>query len=109
MFRFQAVHMYGVIGSAVGVGAAGVALLRRLGARTVRGEPITFPDAEERKPRPRHALWGAVFGLGWGLVGACPGPLYALVGGGHPAMIVALASAIAGAWVYGLLRPRLLH
>jgi len=109
MFRFQAVHMYGVIGTAVLVGALGVAMSKRLGGRTARGEAIAFPDAEERKARPRHALGGTVFGLGWGLVGACPGPMYALVGAGSAAIAVALASAIAGAWVYGLLRPRLPH
>jgi len=109
MFRFQAIHMYGVIGTAVLVGTLGVMTSKRLGARTARGEAIAFPDAEERKARPRHALGGTVFGLGWGLVGACPGPMYALVGGGSAAIAVALASAIAGAWVYGLLRPRLPH
>lgn len=109
MFRFQGFHMYGVIGSAVAVGALGVALLKRAGARTVGGEPILFPGEEERKPRPRHLLGGATFGLGWGLVGACPGPMYALLGSGYPAMLLALASALAGAWVYGWLRPRLPH
>jgi len=109
MFRFQAFHMYGVIGSAVAVGAIGVALLKRLGARTVRGEPIFFPDAEERRPSVAHAVGGTCFGLGWGVLGACPGPIYALVGSGLPVMLVALAAAVAGAWVYGLLRPSLPH
>jgi hypothetical protein len=109
MFRFQGVHMYGVIGSAVGVGALGVAWMKRTGARTIRGEPVAFPDAQERRPQLRHALGGTTFGLGWGLVGACPGPMYALVGSGYPALLVALLSAVAGAWVYGLLRPRLPH
>jgi uncharacterized membrane protein YedE/YeeE len=109
MFRFQGFHMYGVIGSAVAVGSLGVALLKASGARSVRGEPIQFPDEEERKPRPRHALGGTTFGLGWGLVGACPGPMYALAGSGYWPMLVALASAVLGAWAYGWLRPRLPH
>jgi uncharacterized membrane protein YedE/YeeE len=109
MFRFQAFHMYGVIGGAVGTGALGVALLRRLGARTVRGNLIQFPDASERRPGVQHAAGGTIFGLGWGLLGACPGPIYALVGSGLPVMLVALVAAIAGAWVYGLVRPSLPH
>ena len=109
MFRFQALHMYGVIGSAVGLGALGVALLRRLGVRTIRGEPIQFPDAAERRPGIQHAAGGTIFGLGWGLLGACPGPIYALVGSGLTVMVVALLAAIAGAWVYGFLRPSLPH
>jgi len=109
MFRFQAFHMYGVIGGAVAVGAAGVALLRRLESTTVRGEPIQFPDAAERRPGVRHLAGGTVFGLGWGLLGACPGPIYALLGSGLAVMAVALAAAVAGAWVYGLVRPGLPH
>jgi uncharacterized protein len=109
MFRFQSFYMYGVIGSAVLVGAVGVALLKRTGARTARGEAIGFPAASERRPAANHALGGICFGLGWGLLGACPGPIYALLGSGLPVMLVALAGAIAGAWVYGLLKPILPH
>ncbi|MBM4183188.1 MAG: YeeE/YedE family protein [Gemmatimonadetes bacterium] len=109
MFRFQAFRMYGVIGGAVAVGALGVALLKRTGALTIRGEPIQFPDAEERRPGIRHFAGGTCFGLGWGLLGACPGPIYALLGSGLGVMLVALVSALAGAWVYGLLRPELPH
>ena len=109
MFRFQALHMYGVIGGAVGVGAAGVALLRRSGAPSIRGEPIQYPDANERRPGVRHLGGGTCFGLGWGLLGACPGPIYALLGSGVAVMLVALGAALAGAWVYGLVRPALPH
>ncbi len=109
MFRFQSFYMYGVIGGAVLVGAVGVALLKRLGARTVHGDPIEFPPESERRPRVNHALGGVCFGLGWGLLGACPGPIYALLGSGLPVMLVALLGAIAGAWVYGLLKPILPH
>lgn len=109
MFRFQSIHMYGVIGGAVLVGAVGVALLKRTGAKTIRGEPIQFPDSAERRPGVRHLAGGTCFGLGWGLLGACPGPIYALLGSGIGVMVVALASAVAGAWVYGMFRPHLPH
>jgi hypothetical protein len=109
MFRFQAIHMYGVIGSAVAVGALSIALMKPLGTRTMRGESIAFPERAAVKPRTNHILGGTLFGLGWGLVGACPGPLYALLGSGLPIMLVALLGALGGAWVYGLLRPHLPH
>lgn len=109
MFHFDAFHMYGVIGCAVGVGALSVAAMKRLGVRTVRGEDIRFPDREEARPRVHHALGGLCFGLGWGLIGACPGPLFALVGSGTPVMLVGLLAALGGAWTYGLLKPHLPH
>jgi uncharacterized membrane protein YedE/YeeE len=109
MFRFRSIHMYGVIGSAIGVGALSLFLMKRFGTRTVRGEEIHYPGEEEVKPRRRHILGGICFGLGWGLVGACPGPLFALVGSGMPVMAVGLASALVGAWFYGLMRPGLPH
>jgi uncharacterized membrane protein YedE/YeeE len=109
MFRFQAVHMYGVIGGAVVVGALGVTLLKRRGGRTRSGEEITFGEPAERRPSIQHAIGGTCFGLGWGLIGACPGPIYALVGSGLPVMLVGFGGALAGAFVYGVLRPRLPH
>ena len=109
MFRFQAVHMYGVIFSAILVGGASIALMKQFGTRTVRGEAISFPSRADARPQKHHILGGTVFGLGWGLVGACPGPFFALVGSGLPIVLVALLSAVGGAWVYGLLRPRLPH
>jgi uncharacterized membrane protein YedE/YeeE len=109
MFHFRAIHMYGIIGSAIGVGAACVALMKRYGVRTVRGEEIHYPSKEEMKPAKRHILGGICFGLGWGLVGACPGPMFALVGTGLSVMFVAMAGALVGAWVYGLTRARLPH
>lgn len=109
MFHFDAVHMYGVIGCAVGVGAVSVFLMKRRGARTVRGEPIVFPGGLEVRPRKQHVFGGLAFGLGWGFIGACPGPLFALVGSGIPVMGVGLLAALAGAWTYGLLKSRLPH
>ena len=109
MFHFRAIHMYGVIGSAVGVGAVCVALLKRFGVRTVRGEEIVYPGADEVRPGTRHILGGICFGLGWGLLGACPGPIFALVGSGLSVLMVALLGALAGAWCYGALKPKLPH
>ncbi len=109
MFRFQAFHMYGVIGSAVTVGALSVLLMKRWGAVTHRGEVIDFTDGDPGHPGKEHVLGGAVFGIGWGLVGACPGPIYALIGAGYTVMLLGLLSAASGAWVYGMLRPRLSH
>ena len=109
MFHFDAIHMYGVIGGAVGVGALSVFLMKRSGARTARGEPIAFPSGTEVRPSKQHALGGLAFGLGWGFIGACPGPLFALVGSGIPVMLVDLLGALAGAWTYGLLKSRLPH
>ena len=107
MFRFQSFHMYGIIGSAVVVAGASLALLKRLDRR-VDGERLGLPP-KTLGSGVRYIAGGTIFGLGWALTGACPGPLVALVGGGVPVMIVALASAIAGTWVYGFLRPRLPH
>jgi uncharacterized membrane protein YedE/YeeE len=109
MFHFRSVHMYGIIGGAVAVGAVSLIVMKRFGVRTVRGGEIHYPGGEEKEPRRQHILGGICFGLGWGLVGACPGPLFALVGSGIPVMVVGLFGALAGAWFYGLMRPGLPH
>ncbi len=109
MFLFDAFHMYGVIGCAVGIGALSVFLMKRSGMRTVRGDRIVFPAGEETRSAKNHIYGGLAFGLGWGLIGACPGPLFALIGSGLPVMLVGLLAALAGAWTYGLMRPRLPH
>lgn len=108
MFRFQAFHMYGVIGSAVVVAGLSLQLIKRSGARTLDGQPIVVPPKAMGRGT-RYWLGGLIFGLGWALVGACPGPLFALVGGGVSVMIVTLLSAVLGTWIYGALRPRLPH
>jgi uncharacterized protein len=106
MFRFQSFHMYGVMFSAVLVGLVSVQLIKRFNVRTLSGDPITIA------PKVFHwgnVIGGLIFGLGWALVGACPGPLYALVGSGVWVMAVGLAAAVAGTWVYGVMRDRLPH
>ena len=107
MFLFQSFHMYGILGSAVGLGAIGVWLIRRYKLRSVSGDPIVV---EGKDPSwKRNVLGGTVFGLGWGLVGACPGPLFVLTGMGYASALVMLLSAIGGAFVYGLVYKRLPH
>ena len=108
MFRFQSPRMYEVIASAVAVAAISVAVIKKLGVKTVAGEPITIPP-KTLGHGVRYAVGGTIFGLGWALTGACPGPLFALVGNGVTVMIVAIVSALAGTWLYGLLRPKLPH
>lgn len=108
MFRFQAIHMYGILGSAVGVAALSVALIRRSNVHTIRGEPIRI-KAKSFETGKSQLMGGIAFGLGWSLLGACPGPIYALIGAGITPVAVALLSAMAGAWAYGHLQPHLPH
>jgi uncharacterized membrane protein YedE/YeeE len=100
--------MYEIIASAVVVAAASVAFIKRLRLKTASGDPITIPP-KQLGHGVRYAVGGTIFGLGWALTGACPGPLFALVGNGVTVMIAAIASALVGTWLYGLLRPRLPH
>jgi len=112
MFRFQSVHMYGIIGSAVLVAGVSLWLIRRFGVRTLHGEPIEITPKEWGAARPRGArywLGGAVFGLGWALIGACPGPMFALVGSGMGVMLIGLLSAMVGTWCYALVQRHLPH
>ena len=108
MFRLDSFHMYGVIGSAVAVAAAGVQLIKRFNLKTISGDPIRIAP-KEWGGGVRYWLGGSIFGLGWGLLGACPGPIFALIGGGVSVMIVALVGALAGTWAYAYLRPKLPH
>lgn len=108
MFRFQSFRMYGIIGLAVVTAALSVAAIKRAGLKSVSGERISIPR-KELGSGIRYAAGGAIFGVGWALTGACPGPLFALIGDGVPVMIVAVISALVGTWVYGWLRPRLPH
>ena len=108
MFRFQAFYMYGVIGSAVVTAALSLMLIRRLGLRSLSGEQIVIPP-KQMATGTRYWLGGAIFGLGWGLVGACPGPLFALFGTGLTIILVPMTAAVAGTRLYGSLRLRLPH
>ncbi len=106
MFRLQSFHMYGVIGSAVVVGAISVFIIKKFKVKTIYGEAIEF---EEKKFSVGQIYGGLLFGLGWAITGACPGPLFAQIGTGISVTIVTLVSAIAGTWVYGLVRNKIPH
>ncbi len=106
MFRLQSFHMYGVIGSAVVVGAISVWLIKKFNIRTIYGEKIEF---SKRKFNKGQVYGGLIFGFGWAITGACPGPLYALIGSGATVVVVMVLSAVAGTWVYGKLRDKLPH
>lgn len=106
MFHFQSFHMYGLIGSAVVVGALSVFLIKKFNIKTIYGEKIEFHDKKFNKGQ---IYGGLIFGLGWAMTGACPGPLFAQIGTGATVMIVTLLSAVAGTWVYGYFRDKLPH
>jgi uncharacterized membrane protein YedE/YeeE len=106
MFRLQSFHMYGIIGSAVVVGMISIALIKKFKIKTIYGEPITISPKSFNKGQ---IYGGMLFGFGWALTGACPGPLYAQIGAGATVVIVTLLSAIAGTWVYGYFRDKLPH
>ncbi len=109
MFRFDSFHMYGIIGTAVAVAALSVFTIKRLSLTTVRGAEIRIPPKEFGRRGSRYWIGGTFFGFGWALLGACPGPIFALIGNGITVIIVALASGVMGTWFYGLLRARLPH
>lgn len=106
MFRLQSFHMYGVIGSAVMIGAISVWLIKKFNIKTIYGETIEFHAKTFNKGQ---IYGGLLFGLGWAVTGACPGPLFAQIGSGTSVIIVTLLSAIAGTWVYGYFRDKLPH
>ena len=106
MFRLQAFHMYGIIGSAIVVGMISILIIKQFRIKTLAGEEVII--------QPKKFSWGNVyggliFGLGWAITGACPGPLFAQIGSGFLVTAVTLLSAIAGTWMYGLLRDKLPH
>jgi len=104
MFRLQSFHMYGVIGSAVVTGMISIQLIKRFKIKTMKGEDIFIPTKEFRKGQ---IIGGFIFGLGWAITGACPGPLFAQIGSGYTVVLITLISALAGTWVYGKLAPKL--
>jgi uncharacterized protein len=106
MFRLQSFHMYGVIGSAVVVGMISVWLIKKFKIKTIYGEPIEFVS---KKLNRGNIYGGLLFGFGWALTGACPGPLFAQIGPGSTVVILTLLSAVAGTWIYGKLREKLPH
>ncbi|MBL7739653.1 MAG: YeeE/YedE family protein [Chitinophagaceae bacterium] len=106
MFRLQSFHMYGVIGSAIVTGMISVWLIKKYRIRSIYNEPIVFVN---KKMNKGNIYGGLLFGFGWALTGACPGPLFAQIGTGATVIIISLLSAIAGTWVYGYFREKLPH
>lgn len=106
MFKFQAFHMYGIIGIAVMVGVLSVFLIKKYNVKTITGDEIKI---EPKKFSIGNIIGGLMFGLGWAMTGACPGPLYALIGSGLGIIAVVLFSAVLGTWTYGKLKDKLPH
>ncbi|MBK6877600.1 MAG: YeeE/YedE family protein [Ignavibacteria bacterium] len=106
MFQLTSFFMYGVIGTAVVVGALSIMLIKKLKMKSIYGEVITFEDKQFNKGQ----IYGAtIFGIGWAIAGACPGPLFAQVGSGFSVVLVTIVSAITGTWIYGKFRDKLPH
>lgn len=106
MFRLQSFHMFGIIGSAVFVGMISVFIIKKFNIKTIHGEPIVFHKKSFNKGQ---IFGGLMFGIGWAITGACPGPLFAQIGTGATVILVTLLSAILGTWVYGYFREKLPH
>jgi uncharacterized protein len=106
MFHFQSFHMYGIIGSAIFVGMISVFIIKKLKLKTIYGEPISIAKKTFNKGQ---IYGGLLFGFGWAMTGACPGPLFAQIGTGATVTIITLLSAIAGTWAYGAIRDKLPH
>ena len=106
MFRLDSFHMYGVIGTAVLVGMLSVFFIKHLNIKTLQGDPITIMPKQFSQGQ---IYGGLLFGFGWAITGACPGPLFAQIGAGYSVVIVTLLSAIAGTWVYGAIQKSLPH
>lgn len=107
MFKFESFHMYGIIGSAVTTGILLLLVSKKLNFKNIKGSFINVPKKE--KGFTRYIVGGSIFGLGWALSGACPGPMYILVGTGVFSMLIVIAAAIFGTYVYGLIKDKLPH
>ena len=107
MFAFQSFHMYGIIGSAIAVGALSILIIRKVGAKSIEGNVIELND---KAPNYKSAyIGGTIFGLGWAMTGACPGPMYALVGSGTTVFLISIVMGILGVLTYAALRSKLPH
>lgn len=108
MFRFDDIHMFGIIGLAIVVGMLSIQLIKRFNVSDMNGEPISIPPKDPSQVT-RYIVGGSLFGLGWALLGACPAPMFALLGSGVTIMIIPITAAIAGTYTYGMIKDRLPH
>jgi uncharacterized membrane protein YedE/YeeE len=107
MFQFQSFHMFGFIGSALVIGMIGIQLIKRKNAKDVNGQNIVINPKD--KSISRYLFGGIAFGLGWALIGACPGPIFVLLGAGTYSIIIVILGALAGTWLYGIIKDKLPH
>jgi len=107
MFQFQSFHMYGIIGVAIFTGVIGIQIIKRNNIKDIEGNAIAIPDKE--KGSTRYWIGGLIFGLGWALVGSCPGPIFILLGAGFWTVLIVLFGALLGTYLYGLLKSKLPH
>lgn len=107
MFRFQSFHMYGLMGTAVVLGSLAVFLIKKFHVNDYTGKPIVFQDKD--KSFPKYIIGGTIFGMGWALTGACPGPMFVNLGYGYLGMLIVIFGALAGTYLYGLIRNKLPH
>ena len=107
MFQFQSIHMYGLMGTALAVGIIVVQYIKRNKVKDITGNPIVIADKD--KSIPRYLIGGILFGLGWALAGACPGPMFVLTGAGYFPILVVILGAVLGTWFYGLIKNKLPH
>ena len=107
MFQFKSFHMYGIIGSALVIGVIAIQIIKRFKVKSVYGETITIPP--KAKSFSRYMFGGVLFGLGWALAGACPGPIFVLAGAGYLPILVVLLASIFGTFIYGVLKDKLPH
>lgn len=107
MFLFDSFHMYGIIGTAVLVGVIMVALIKKFKIKDLSGQPIEFHP--KKLSIARYLIGGTIFGIGWAMTGACPGPMYTLLGHGYWAMLIVIGAAFVGTWTYGVLKDKLPH
>ena len=105
MFQFQSFHMYGISMVAIGTGIIGLQIIKRNQIKDIKGEPIVIQDKESGSFR--YWVGGLLFGLGWALVGSCPGPIFILLGAGFAPMILVLLGALLGTYLYGVLKDKL--
>ena len=107
MFRFESFHMYGIICTAIVTGVIGIQIIKKKKIKDFRGYPIMI--VEKEKGFYRYIIGGLLFGLGWGLVGSCPGPIFILIGTGALSMIIVLIGAVLGTFLYGIIKDKLPH